>query len=201
MPPLLLAMRNSSWLRWSRYLFFVIGTLLLIYVVFSLLETKLYQDNQSQVLDQALQEAPAARAESPGTANREGALLGRIKINAIGLSAIIQEGVADTTLRHAVGHIPGTPPLGQGGNIGLAAHRDTFFRGLRNIRLNDEITLTTVSGNFRYRVASTQVVAPEDTKVLDDAAGNILTLVTCYPFNFVGSAPKRFIVRAYKFPG
>ena len=81
------------------------------------------------------------------------------------------------------------------GNVALAGHRDTFFRGLRKIRVNDEITLTTLSGSYRYRVDSTKVVKPEETEVLEDD-GDILTLVTCYPFNFVGSAPRRFIVRA-----
>lgn len=199
MLPLLLSTRTRAWLYWSRYLFFVIGTLLLTYVAFTLLETKLYQDNQSHQLDQALA-SPALSARA-GDAGREGALLGRIKINAIGLSAIIQEGVENETLRHAVGHIPGTSPPGERGNIALAAHRDTFFKGLRNIRPDDEILLTTTNGNYRYRVVSTQVVEPEDTKVLDDSEDDILTLVTCYPFNFVGSAPQRFIVRANKFPG
>jgi sortase A len=98
-------------------------------------------------------------------------------------------------LRRAVGHIRGTPLPGQQGNVALAGHRDTFFRGLRKVLVNDEITLTTLSGSYRYRVDSTKVVKPEETEVLEDD-GDILTLVTCYPFNFVGSAPRRFIVRA-----
>ena len=100
------------------------------------------------------------------------------------------------TLRRAVGHIRGTPLPGQRGNVALAGHRDTFFRGLRDIRVNDEITLTTLSGSYNYRVDSTKVVKPEETEVLEDDGDDILTLVTCYPFNFVGSAPSRFIVRA-----
>jgi sortase A len=101
-------------------------------------------------------------------------------------------------LRHAVGHIPGTPLPGQQGNVGLAGHRDTFFRGLRNIQKDDEITLTTLHGSYRYRVDSTRIVRPEDTKVLAATADDFLTLVTCYPFYFVGPAPKRFIVRAHR---
>jgi len=108
---------------------------------------------------------------------------------------MILEGAEEGTLRRAVGHIRGTPLPGQRGNVALAGHRDTFFRGLRKIRVNDEITLTTLSGSYRYRVDSTKVVEPEETEVLEDD-GDILTLVTCYPFNFVGSAPRRFIVRA-----
>jgi sortase A len=82
------------------------------------------------------------------------------------------------------------------GNVGIAGHRDTFFRPLRNIQRNDIITLTTLHGEYRYRVVSTKVVGPYDIAVLDSDGNEILTLVTCYPFYFVGSAPDRFIVRA-----
>jgi sortase A len=75
-------------------------------------------------------------------------------------------------------------------------HRDTFFRPLRNIQRNDIITLTTLGGEYRYRVVSTKVVGPYDIAVLDSDENEILTLVTCYPFYFVGSAPDRFVVRA-----
>ena len=114
---------------------------------------------------------------------------------------MILEGTDNGTLRRGVGHIPGTSLPGQPGNVAIAGHRDTFFRPLRKIRKNDEITLTTLNGSYRYRVDSTQVIEPDDTQVLDDSDKPILTLVTCYPFNFVGSAPKRFIVRAHRVPG
>jgi len=127
--------------------------------------------------------------------------LGRIEIGTIGLSAMILEGTDGKTLRRAVGHIPGTALPGQQGNAAIAGHRDTFFRGLRNILKDDEITLTTSNGTHRYRVDSTQVVEPEDIWVLDHSDESILTLVTCYPFYFVGPAPQRFIVRAHRSPG
>jgi sortase A len=114
---------------------------------------------------------------------------------------MILEGTDGRTLRRAVGHIPGTPLPGQRGKVAITGHRDTFFRVLRNVQHDDEITLTTLDGTYRYLVDSTQVVAPEDTKVLDNSGDTILTLVTCYPFYFVGPAPKRFIVRAHKIPG
>jgi len=114
---------------------------------------------------------------------------------------MISEGTDGRTLRRAVGHIPGTPLPGQQGNVVIAGHRDTFFRALDNIHNDDEITLTTLDGTYRYLVDSALVVAPEDTQVLDDSSDTILTLVTCYPFYFVGPAPKRFIVRAHKIPG
>jgi sortase A len=111
---------------------------------------------------------------------------------------MILEGTDARTLRRAVGHIPGTAFPGQPGNVAIAGHRDTFFRALRNVRLDDEIILATLDGSYRYRVDSIKVVGPEDTKVLDHSSNDILTLVTCYPFYFVGPAPRRFIVRAQK---
>ena len=87
--------------------------------------------------------------------------------------------------------MPGTP-----GNVGLAGHRDTFFRALRNIRPDDTIELETTEGTYRYQVSSTRIVTPRDVSVLKSSGGPTLTLVTCYPFYYVGSAPKRFIVHA-----
>ena len=188
--------RTNPVLRWSRNVFLIIGLLALSYVGFALLDARLYQAEQARRFERALKETNLARAESPGIAVSEGSPLGRIEISAIGLTAMILEGTDEGTLRRAVGHIPGTPLPGQRGNVALAGHRDTFFRGLRKIRVNDEITLTTLSGSYRYRVDSTKVVKPEETEVLEDDGDDILTLVTCYPFNFVGSAPSRFIVRA-----
>jgi len=111
---------------------------------------------------------------------------------------MILEGTDDGTLRRAVGHIPGTPLPGRSGNVAIAGHRDTFFRPLRNVRKDDEIKLTTLNGSYLYRVDSTRVVEPENIQVLEASDEAILTLVTCYPFNFVGSSPKRFIVRAHR---
>jgi sortase A len=99
-----------------------------------------------------------------------------------------------------VGHIPGTGLPGQVGNVGLAGHRDTFFRPLENIRKNDAIDVDTGQGTLRYLVTATEIVSPRDVGVLKASAGKTLTLVTCYPFYYVGSAPKRFIVRAVEVP-
>jgi sortase A len=211
--------RTQSFLRWSRYLFFIIGILALGYVGFAQLDTTLYQAYQTWRFERALKgskpaigsvellhpsplpalaEADRARVESAAPA---GSPLGRIEIRTIGLAAMIAEGTDRRTLRRAVGHIPGTALPGQQGNIAIAGHRDTFFRALRNIRKDDEITLTTLDGSYRYRVDFTKVVEPEDIAVLDHSDDAILTLVTCYPFYFVGPAPKRFIVRAHRGPG
>ena len=212
---------TNTFLCWSRQLFFIIGILALGYVGFVLVDAKVYQAYQTWRFQQDLDGlkppvssgeylhlpslpptlAEADRAnESLRMAGREGSPLGRIEINAIGLEVMILEGTEDETLRRAVGHISGTSLPGQEGNVAIAGHRDTFFRPLRNIRKDDEITLTTLNGTHRYRVDSTKIVEPEDVGVLDDSDDAILTLVTCYPFYFVGSAPMRFIVRAHRSP-
>jgi sortase A len=164
--------------------------------------------NAQYIVDQPLHEStnslkPAAadvRVEPVNKAGTGGTSLGRIEISTIGLDAMILEGTDARTLRRAVGHIPGTPLPGQQGNVAITGHRDTFFRPLLNIRKDDEIRLTTLSGAYRYLVDYIKVVEPGDTEVLDKSDDAILTLVTCYPFYFVGPAPKRFIVRAHRVP-
>jgi LPXTG-site transpeptidase (sortase) family protein len=128
----------------------------------------------------------------------EGDLIGRIKIPRVGVSAIVLHGIGKKTLRRGVGHIPGTPLPAHDGNVGLAGHRDSFFRGLKDIRQDDTIELTTLDGTFEYKVEWTKIVRPQDTGVLAEEGSPSLTLVTCYPFYYVGSAPKRFIVRAHR---
>jgi sortase A len=124
-------------------------------------------------------------------------VIGRLEIPRLNLSVMVREGADGRTLSRAVGHIPGTALPGGLGNVGLAGHRDTFFRALQNIRENDAIEFETTSGTFRYVVKSTTIVSPRDVSVLAaSAGGENLTLVTCYPFYYLGSAPKRFIVRA-----
>jgi sortase A len=112
------------------------------------------------------------------------------------MSVMVREGANERTLSRAVGHIPGTALPGAWGNVALAGHRDTFFRPLRNIQKDDVINIQTEQGTFTYRVESTQIVGPRDVGVLKATGGETLTLVTCYPFYYVGSAPKRFIVHA-----
>jgi sortase A len=124
-------------------------------------------------------------------------VIGKINIPRLGISAILKEGVGRRTLNLAAGHIPSTALPGHPGNVGVAAHRDNLFRSLKDIRRDDSITLTTLDNTYVYRVVSTTVVDPTDVSVLDASPDeNTLTLVTCYPFYFVGNASKRFIVRA-----
>jgi sortase A len=126
--------------------------------------------------------------------------VGRIEIPAVGLATRVLEGSNAPTLRLAVGHIPGTALPGSSGNVGLAGHRDTFFRPLRRIKLGDEIRFTTAAGTFKYRVVSLRVVLPNAVEVLNATQQPTLTLVTCYPFDFIGTAPQRLIVHAEMVP-
>jgi sortase A len=109
---------------------------------------------------------------------------------------MLLDGVDDSTLRFGLGHIPGTALPGESGNIGIAGHRDTFFRPLAKIREDDEITVKTLHADYRYIVDTIRIVNPDDIAVLDDTGTPTLTLVTCYPFHLVGPAPRRFIVQA-----
>jgi sortase A len=126
----------------------------------------------------------------------EGTSLAQIEIPSLGLTAMVDEGVSTGTLRRAVGHIPGTAMPGQPGNVAVAAHRDTFFRRVGELKPDDLIVMDTVSGEYLYKVKSAKIVDPYDTAVLKDAAQPSLTLVTCYPFHYIGHAPKRYIVTA-----
>ncbi len=122
--------------------------------------------------------------------------LGVLDIPSLRLSVPVLEGTDDLTLDRAVGHIRGTAPPGASGNIGLAGHRDGFFRGLKDIHVGDAIDLHSRGGTSHYLVDEIQIVPPSDVSVLDPRNKPSLTLVTCYPFYFVGSAPLRYIVHA-----
>jgi sortase A len=195
--------KTAGWLFAQRILL-IAGLLAVGYTAFSTAARYLYQAYEKRVFERTLalrrtpappnMDSPAARQPEP-LAN--GSLVGKIEIARLRISAIVKEGVDDRVLNVAVGHIPNTALPGQVGNIGVAAHRDTLFRNLKDVRREDRITLTTLEGEYVYRVVSLRIVQPTDVSVLEPAAGEkALTLVTCYPFHFVGHAPQRFIVRA-----
>ncbi len=125
-----------------------------------------------------------------------GSVLGRFEVPALQMSWPVLEGTDDPTLDRGIGHIEGTALFGEAGNIGIAGHRHTHFRKLEWIRLGDEIVLTSKDGTFRYRVDYVRLHKPTDVDVLNPAYGPSVTLVSCFPFEYVGSAPLRFIVRA-----
>jgi len=177
-------------LRWSGRILFTGAVLTLGYCGFILLDAWIFEQRQTRDLER-LSASPEQRPAT--TADR---LIRRIEIPRVGLLAVVVEGTDRATLRRAAGHIQGTAVPGQPGNIGIAAHRDTLFRPLRNVRLNDVVTLTTSRSEYHYRVVSMRVVSPSEVSVLNPSQQEILTLVSCYPFYFVGPAPNRFIVRA-----
>ncbi len=201
-----------SILRWTQRLLLAAGLALLAWCAYVLLDARNFQQAEDRRLDRLLsvsqetsprtpQTSPPAAPPVPLPPARADGLIGRLDIPRLALSAVVIEGVGASALRRAVGHIPGTALPGQPGNVGISGHRDTFFRPLRNIRRDDAVTLTTVLGEFRYRVVSTSIVRPDNIAVLNPTENQILTLVTCYPFYFVGPAPSRFIVRAERVAG
>ena len=143
-------------------------------------------------------ESPGDAVGTSGSTRRRaapGAWVARLEAAAVELKATVLEGSDDRTLQRAAGHIEYTPLPGEPGNVGIAGHRDTTFYPIRKMKTGDRLTLTTASHVFEYEVRDTWIVDPEDIHVLDPTTRPALTLVTCYPFNFVGNAPKRFIVR------
>jgi sortase A len=125
-----------------------------------------------------------------------GSALAVLRIPQIQLVVPVLDGADRLTLNHAVGRIAGTARPGESGNIGIAGHRDSFFRGLEKVKVGESIELQTLKGTDTYVIDQIKIVTPESVDVLQAGPKPSLTLVTCYPFHFVGSSPKRFIVRA-----
>jgi sortase A len=179
-----------------------IGFLALAVWIAVWLNARRHQAEGNQELERRLGErveSPTRPTEPAAPKLAEGDLIGRIEIPRLRMSTVVFEGTGDGVLRIGVGHLAGSPLPGERGNVVLAAHRDTFFRPLRDIRKQDVIDVVTPNGMRRYRVDSTTIVTPDHTEVLGPVPGATLTLVTCYPFDWFGHAPKRFIVRAHEF--
>jgi sortase A len=180
---------RASIFRAASYFFLAVGLLALGYAGYVVVDAHAYQAyEQSKFEATSLAQAPPTLVE--------GGVIGEIEVARLHLKAIVVQGDSHTLLRRAVGHIPETALPGTTGNVVLAGHRDTFFRPLRNIRLGDAITLKTPDGAFQYLVESTEVVPASDIQILNASSGRILTLITCFPFDFIGPAPNRFVVRA-----
>jgi len=181
-------------LLWSQRSLLAMAVSMFVWCGYVLVDTWSFQRTEQRHFEDLRVDRIATPVTIPPPAS--GGLIGRIDIPRLDISVVVIEGTGSTTLRRAVGHIRGTALPGHLGNIGISGHRDTFFRPLRNIRKGDVITVTTLDGEYRYRVVSTNIVMPADVAVLDSDGREILTLVTCHPFYFVGAAPDRFIVRA-----
>ena len=186
-------MRKRGWLIWLGSALIVGGAAVLGWYWWTLHEAATAQQRAHEWLSRA---AVAPRPEP--RALRRGDVIGELEIPRLHVSVAIFEGDDAGILKLGAGHIPETALPPGSGNIGIAAHRDTYFRPLRAIRANDVITLNTPAGASRYAVTETKIVQSSDIGVLARAPGRDLTLVTCYPFYYIGSAPERFIVHARK---
>jgi sortase A len=176
-------------LRGACYFLLAFGILAMGYAGFVFADSHAYQALEMKKFKQAgLLSEPHILAE--------GDVIGEIQVPRLGLNAIVVQGDSAANLRRAVGHLSKSALPGEWGNVALAGHRDTFFRTLRDIRLGDEIKFKTRERSFEYLVESIEVVAPTDIRVLKSSTGHDLTLLTCFPFHYVGPAPNRFVVRA-----
>ena len=170
--------------------FLAAGLLALGYVAYVVADATMYQAIEQRRFE-SLGGSAAALPELV-----DGSVIGEIRIPRLQLSAMVVQGDSVSILRRAVGHLASTALPGEPGNVVLAGHRDTFFRPLKGVRVGDTIVLTTRHGDFEYVVESTAIVSPSYVAVLRPTVGRTLTLITCYPFSYLGSAPDRFVVRA-----
>jgi sortase A len=184
------------------------GVLALGYVAYVTIDASAYQADQRRILDEARDRTPVVGVgHQDGTAARpaaavprEGDSIGVIEIPRLGIDVAVVQGDSGDLLERAVGHVSDTALPGETGNVVLAGHRDTFFRPLEHVRVGDTMTVKTVRGDFHYVVESTIVVMPDDLWVLVPIGGRTITLITCFPFAYVGAAPERFVVRARETP-
>jgi sortase A len=199
----------KSTIRLLAHIFQVAGAVILVYSAFVVVRGQAFQAYEKWAFERILRNSqpavqPQDKAQSlfhragDGPAPKLSSLIGRIEIPRLHLSTMILEGDEELELRLGAGHVPGTALPGEEGNVVIAAHRDTFFRPLRGILRNDQIVLTTLGGSSRYIVDSVEITGADNVAVLRASGAPALTLVTCYPFSFVGPAPSRFIVHARK---
>ncbi|PYT77128.1 MAG: hypothetical protein DMG40_24525 [Acidobacteria bacterium] len=174
-PPRAVSTRRAYILRGAYYFFFIFGIFALSYAGFVVANSRSYQALEMKKFQQ-----PISLSE-PHILG-EGDVIGEIQVPRLGIDAVVVQGDSPANLRRAVGHLSKSALPGERGNVALAGHRDTLFRPLRNIRLNDEIQFKTRERSFEYRVESIEVVAPTDIRVLESSTGHDLTLFTCFPF-------------------
>ena len=185
---------SMGWLQAGRMFFLFAGTASLGYAAWVMADQYVHQRRMAESFEQSRQDFDPKPLQALVD---ERAFPARLTIARLGVSVMVEDGVTFGILRRSAGHIPGTAVPGQLGNVGIAAHRDTLFRSLKDIRKADFIQVSTITKDFKYQVTDILIVNPKDVGVLSPTEGrNTLTLVTCYPFNFIGNAPRRFIVQA-----
>ena len=186
-------MRRAAVHQSLSYLLIAGGALLLFLGARDFLESRVGQSQAARDFETSV--PPAAPAE-PYRPPEPGETVARLTIPRLDAQLYVVEGDAAQELRRAPGHLTGTAMPGEKGNCVIAGHRDTHFRVLKDIRKGDDIVLETRHGEFLYRVKNTRIVWPNNTSALQPTTGPELNLVTCYPFYYVGSAPRRFVVEA-----
>ena len=189
----------AKWRRLFARLLIAGGALALGRVAFQFASIAWYQ-RQTEAALESLRHAPATEPRPTPDRLNVGEPIGTLEIARLGLTGVVVEGDQDAVLDRAIGHLPDTPLPWREGNSALAAHRDAIFRPLKGVRLGDILRLKTPHGDFDYRVSETLIVKPEDVWVLDPTPVTTLTLISCWPFNYIGHAPERFIVRAERIP-
>jgi sortase A len=187
--------KRATMFRAASYVFLIVGLLALGYSVYAVVDARAYQTYEQAKFESKLE---TGKRQPPPPLIVEGSIIGEIQVSRLHLKAIVVQGDSNTILRRAVGHVPETALPGEPGNVALAGHRDTFFRALRNIRRGDAITLKTSDRDFEYVVDSMAVVASSEVGVLSASSAYTLTLITCFPFDYIGFAPNRFVVRAHE---
>jgi len=173
---------------------FTAGFLALGYTACVAIDVRAYQKHAQARFETAQHEPAAVVSTVPG----DGDSIGQIRIPRLGLSTMLVQGDSPANLQRAVGHLADSALPGEDGNVVLAGHRDTFFRPLQRVRAGDSIIVRSRTADYEYRVDSLAVVAADAVEVLEPTGGRTLTLITCFPFTYVGPAPKRFIVRAHQ---
>ena len=176
-----------------------VGTVALSWVGFHFMSAAWF-DRQAREALASMRQAPQSEAAPTPDTMGVGEPIGTLEIARVGLAGVVIEGDSDAVLDRAIGHLPDTPLPWKDGNSALAAHRDTIFRPLKGVRLGDVLRLKTPHGDFDYRVTETLIVKPDEVWVLDPTPVTTLTLISCWPFNYIGHAPERFIVRAVRIP-
>jgi sortase A len=197
-------MTRDNVLRWIERGLLTVGVVLGAWCAAVLVEARFHQTvpvaAPLKVTQRAVPVLPGDRGSAPHTAAPSapavGSVIAKLDAPSVQMTTTVLEGSDDATLSRGAGHIEDTPFPGQPGNIGIAGHRDTVFRPLRRIKVGDPLQITTADRTYRYRISKTLIVGPDDVYVLNPTDRPTLTLVTCYPFEFIGHAPRRFIVQA-----
>ncbi len=207
--------------RWALRIFMLVGLAAVGFCVWAVADGVLYQSSQRAIFESELargkpqqavppvnlsgdlpaaapaQSEPVALLRRPDVFVPDPLILGSLEISRIDLNVMFREGIDDVTLRRAAGHVPRTALPGETGNMVLIAHRDTLFRPLRNLERGDIARLRTKQGDFLYRVDDLSVVDPSEVSLAAPEGESTLTLITCFPFGYIGPAPRRFVARAH----